>query len=387
MLAAAEVGDVQEDSANFPRDIPALREALIRQREYTLALYADLPPAYWEPAKFPYLPIVNPPLWELAHIAWFAEFFCLRWRSDDVMGQNKPSILSAADRLFNSKTVPHRLRWSNRYPDREACIGYIRQSLEAVLEALDASDAADKADCYRFQLAIAHEDMHAEALTMTLATLGLSFPPCVPDRRAAMTDCHDLFIDGGFIDLGASNRSFRFDNEVPASYRPVAPFSVASRPVSAAEFAEFAMSADYLNDHFWSDGGREWRCQASPRAHDKHADFAALHVNYFEAEAWCNWAGRRLPTEAEWEFAATRSPEFRSSTGQIWEWTASAFSPYPGFSPDRYREYSEPWFHTHQVLRGGSFVTCRRLKYPQYRNFYTKERHDMFCGFRTCAGR
>ena len=382
MSAATESRKMQEAGTDFAQDIPALREALIRQREYTLALYADLPSAYWEPTQFPYLPIVNPPLWELAHIAWFAEFFCLRWRSDDVMGLNTPSILATADSLFNSQTVSHRERWNNRYPNRQACFGYMQRSLEAVLDALDASDSADR---YPFQLAMAHEDMHGEALAMTLVTLGLPLPRCVPVRGAGINGCHDIHFDGGAIELGASARSFRFDNEMPACPHDVAPFSIASRPVSASEFAGFVESPAYLDDRLWSDKGREWRLSTHPGRSGNHADLAAMHVNFFEAEAWSRRAGRRLPTEAEWEFVATNSPEFLASAGQIWEWTTSVFAPYSGFSPARYREYSEPWFHTHQVLKGGSFVTHRRLKYPQYRNFYTKERRDMFCGFRTCA--
>ena len=130
-----------------------------------------------------------------------------------------------------------------------------------------------------------------------------------------------------------------------------------------------------------------------------HCDdnFAAMHINFYEAEAYCRAHHRRLPTEAEWEFAAIHSPEFWASVGHVWEWTASPFTPRPGFVRGMYQEYSEPWFDAHpnspahpahpghQVLRGASFATHPAMKYPQYRNFYTKDRSDMFCGFRTCA--
>jgi len=152
-----------------------------------------------------------------------------------------------------------------------------------------------------------------------------------------------------------------------------------------------------------------------------------MHVNCHEAEAWCRWAGRRLPSEAEWNMRpAPGRPEgsdrypwgnasppparlawttcFRAGSGtgigsnrlagriaandrHVWEWTSSPFAPYPGFSPDPYKEYSEPWFHSHQVIRGGSFCTRSRLVHNRFRNFYAPERSDMFVGFRSCATR
>ena len=155
------------------------------------------------------------------------------------------------------------------------------------------------------------------------------------------------------------------------------------------------------------------------------ADHPVIHVNWHEADAWCRYAGRRLPTEAEWEYAASWDrctqkklaypwgPEApaaghanlesagpaevgafaggdaasgcRQMIGNVWEWTSSDFGPYPGFVADPYREYSEPWFRGHKVLRGGRWATRGRLLRNTWRNFYEPQRRDVWSGFRTCA--
>ncbi len=376
---------LKTELADYSTDIAGLSQALISQRQYTLALYADLPLPYWEPANFPYLKTVNPPLWELAHIAWFAEFFCLRWRPEDIRGQRVASCLPGSDALFDSAAVAHAARWSNSYPSREACFDYMRRSLDRVLEALGRSGEGAR---YPFQLAAAHEDMHAEALVITLNSIGLPRPAIVPRLSPVNGVAYDIVFDGGEIVPGSSARAFRFDNEMTANVASVAPFAISSRVVTEAEFSVFRQSDDYHDDRLWSNEGASWRRSlrvesAVTAATDDVAP--AMHINFFQAEAWCRWAGRRLPTELEWEFAATRSPVFAESAGRVWEWTASPFTGYPGFEPGPYKDYSVPWFGNHQVLRGGSFATHPRLRYPQYRNFYTPDRGDMFCGFRTCA--
>jgi EgtB-related family protein len=112
----------------------------------------------------------------------------------------------------------------------------------------------------------------------------------------------------------------------------------------------------------------------------------ACQLTAHEAEAWCRSAGRRLPTEDEWETAATlatTSDDF--AWGEVWEWTASAFAPYPGFVPHPYRDYSQPWFDGRRVLRGASFATAPWMRHPRYRNFFPADRNDVFAGFRSCA--
>jgi gamma-glutamyl hercynylcysteine S-oxide synthase len=351
MQAVVEIDDLTA----LKREI---REALISQRETTHALYRDLPAALWVPANVPYHANINPPLWELAHIAWFQEYFAVRICA----GSQTKSCFADADALFDSRHVAHKDRWTNAYPSRDACFRFMQDALARTLDALEKSSAEN---LHHFQLVVAHEDMHAEALAMTLVALDLPLSRVLPARKQLTAKSTDIVFAGGESTLGALDNAnpkrYQFCNELPPQLVKVAPFTISSQPVSAVEFSRFL--------------GRE----------SNEENFAAMHVDYGQALAYCKWANRRLPTEAEWEFAASHSTEFAASIGHVWEWTSSPFAPYPGFVRGVYEEYSEPWFYTHQVLRGGSFVTHPRMKYPQYRNFYMPERRDMFCGFRTCA--
>jgi iron(II)-dependent oxidoreductase len=426
-------------------DPQALKAMLLEARARTLALAEGLRDDHWLGPK---LAIVNPPQWEFGHVGWFQEHWCLRYAGE---GEPvAPSLIEGADDLYNSATVPHDARWDLPLPQVRSTFSYLDAVLQRVLARLDREGATAHLR-YFVQLSVFHEEMHAEAFTYSRQTLGYA-PPDVPaeDRADARAGAWpgDVQLPGGRFLLGAlPETGFVFDNEKWGHVVEIRPFRMARAPVTNAEFAAFVDDAGYQRREWWSEEGWRWRERTQARhpvywrggrsdwrarRYDRIEPLAphapVMHVNWFEAEAWCRWAGRRLPTEAEWEYAAAGAPGevgrkrrypwgddaptreranlfggagrcvdvaahaagdsgwgCRQMFGNVWEWTADWFAPYPGFVRDPYKEYSEPWFGDHKVLRGGCWATRAGLLRNTWRNFYTPDRRDVFAGFRTCA--
>jgi iron(II)-dependent oxidoreductase len=325
----------------------------------------------------PKLAIVNPPLWELGHVAWFQERWCLRTVRG---GAPVESILDGADALYDSSTVAHGTRWDLPLPGLEETRRYLANVLERVRERL-AREPENPALRYYAQLSLFHEDMHAEALHYTRQTL--AYPDPAEESPPPLGGRGDEAFDGGRLTRGARpGEGFAFDNEKWAHDVEVAPFRIARSVVSNADFLAYVEEGGGTPPRYWKKEDGAWRQRRFERWVPIAPGEPVVHVSAHEAEGFCRWAGRRLPTEAEWELAARSG---RLAPGGVWEWTASAFLPYPGFSADPYEDYSRPWFGTHRVLRGASFSTPQRLVRPSFRNFYTPERADVFCGLRTCA--
>lgn len=427
-------------------------------RQRTIWLVEDLSD---EQLIGPRLPIVNPLLWEIAHAAWFQEFWVLRH-----MGQRLP-IRQELDSLYDSIAIDHELRWDLPLLSRAGTMKYLHQVQQRVLEFL-AHRAPDEELTYYVKLSVFHEDMHTEAFTYTRQTLGYPAPRWPSSITADAESCGgraaggaghgrglagDVEIPAGTYVLGAQREEpFVFDNEMWAHPVRLGPAAIAPAAVTQSEFAEFVDDDGYRRSEFWCREGWRWKlaCGADQplywqrqtqgrwlrRDFDQwlplEPDRPMIHVNWFEASAYCRWAGRRLPTEAEWEVAAsTGAPDnrqpgrrrypwgdqppdvarvnmdwqargtvpvhakgpgdsalgCRQMLGNVWEWTASVFQPYPGFEVGPYREYSRSCFGACKVLRGGCWTTRSRLIRNTWRNFYRPDRRDVWAGFRTCAER
>ena len=353
---------------------------------------------------------VESPAWRLGHLAWFHE----RWIARNVHRQRGAaadstvprlaSILPGADAWYDPAQRPRSEETPPGLPGYAATRQYLADTIELTLELLEGAEESD-AGLYFFRLALFFEDMQSEALAETAQALKLPLAgvhalvgevSVLPARPA-------LLFPATCWPLGSSPGGFVFDNEKWAHEVAVPEFEIDAQPVTWAQFGEFVEDGGYDDESWWSAAGWEWLRREGRRVpgyvdqlrrgvlQERFGRLArvptgqpVLHVSWHEAQAWCRWAGRRLPAEVEWEVAAHAASR-GYAWGSVWEWTATSFRPYPGYNPDPWRAYSQPYFGTHKVLRGASFATPRRLHHAKFRRYARPEHDGMFCGFRSCA--
>jgi len=417
-----------------------LHRALIEARSTTKLFLSHWRALTGNPrAHLPLNPEWNLPEWEAGHIAWFQEFWIARnpdrslgWNADP-NSERYASLILDADTIYHSSLIAHDPRWNLPFPDVGTLERYLDEGLEQTLTLLNHIEEQDissqnSAALYFFQLALYHEDMHAEAAHYSINHYlhdwgtqsdrvreyiglhpdSLQTPPSLELFPHALSQnvlrSQQIAIQAGERLFGApAEMGFAFDNELPPFINSIAHFSIDTAPVSVFAFLQFMQSGGYQNRNYWSDTGWAWKIEhqlSAPRFHrlkDDHIERCCfgsweqvpehspiMHVSAYEAEAWCAWAERRLPTEYEWTVAATQHPDL-FHWGEVWEWTHNDFVPFDGFITHPYRDYSQPWFTGHRVLKGASFATHSRMRHPVYRNFYVPGRNDIYCGFRTCA--
>jgi iron(II)-dependent oxidoreductase len=345
-------------------------------------------------------PLQSPLVWDLAHIGHFEELWLLRRAGGRIAGS------SAYDELYDASAHARGERGRLPILPPDAARAYVEEIREAVLGLLPEL-TLDDGDPLLEQgfvvgMVVQHELQHSETMAQTLALAGLPGP--VPQGPPEVRESGDVIVPGGSFTLGAVD-PWAYDNERPAHPVDLPAFRIDRALVTNAEYTVFVDAGGYRDRDAWSDKGWAWReteDAGAPLYWERDGGrplrrrfdvVEALpprepvqHVSFHEAEAYARWAGKRLPTEAEWEKAVkTVAGQLEHVRGAVWQWTASSFDGYPGFRAFPYAEYSELFFgDEYRVLRGGSWFTDPLVARPTFRNWDLPQRRQIFSGLR-CA--
>jgi iron(II)-dependent oxidoreductase len=377
-------------------------------------------------------PLMSPLVWDLAHVGNYEELWLVR--AVGGMETIDPSL----DDLYDAFRHPR--------PDRPSLpllgpaearryIGEVRARALDVLDRIHFDESVPLlAGGFVAGLVVQHEHQHDETMLATLQLMGESYPGGV--RRSGgpvdtATQAREVLVAGGPFVMGTNDLAWVYDNERPAHSLNLAPFYIDAFPVTNGQYQAFIADDGYRRQELWTPEGWAWRQQddvdgplfwqpggghAWTRLRFGSVEEIPLaepvqHVCWYEADAYARWAGKRLPTEAEWERAAQGSDQSQANLGgsrfgptpirtwpegaatsgaqqmigDVWEWTSSDFLPYPGFLSFPYREYSEVFFGgDYKVLRGGSWATHPSAARVTFRNWDYPIRRQIFAGFR-CA--
>jgi iron(II)-dependent oxidoreductase len=350
-------------------DTATIVEDLAVVRERTLDLVAHLPTADLERQI---APIMSPLAWDLGHIAAYEDLWLAHRHGG--MALLRPDLAA----LYDAFETPRAVRGDLEILGHADAVAYMAEVRARTLAALERHGP----DPVLHELVLQHELQHTETMRQAMAIADL-LPPGEPDLPALPGGEKWLRVPAGTHALGAPEHRFSYDNERPLHAVHVDGFAIARRPVTNATWLRFVEGGGYVRREWWTAEGWAWKEEYDITHHASvaagHADAPACHVSYFEAEALARWSGARLPTEAEWEKAAGRL----DGVGLVWEWTASPFGGYPGFTAHPYREYSEVFFgDKYRVLRGGSWATHPRVATRTFRNWDLPERRQIFAGVR-----
>lgn len=333
-------------------------------------------------------PIMSPLAWDLAHIAAYEDL----WLSHRQAGLTLLRGDLAA--VYDAFETPRAVRGQVELLDAPGSLQYMREVRERAIDAIQRTGIADG---FLVEMVLRHELQHSETMLQTMAIAGL-LPERLPDEgpqdgplgSLGQETAADEWIEleAGEFELGAAEtEGFSFDNERPRHRVRLAGFRIARRPVSNGQWRRFASEGGYERRELFSDEGWAWRRQADPVHHSDAgrggAQQPACHLCFYEAEAIARWQGARLPSEAEWERAARAEGQPLAGRGEVWEWTSSELTGYPGFRAHPYREYSEVFFDSgYRVLRGGSWATHPRVASSTFRNWDLPQRRQIFAGVR-----
>lgn len=392
--------------------------ALMDARNYTLQILARLEEGLGEDVRVPPSADTVPPLWLAGHVAWLAEYWIAR-NPQRGLGPRCPadgvrlaSVEPQADQWFDPRLVTHEERWGLPLPDANAIKAYLLDTLETTLELLEHTADEDDA-LYFFRMALFHEDLRGEELVTIAQTvgvpLGLALPTGVASRPA-------LLMPATRWTLGWSeDASFALDIERGHEPVQVPEFEIDAQPVTWAQFVEFIDDGGYDREELWHHLGWQWlqrEAQQEGRRGPRHVEQigvasgavlqtmfgkatrmggtqVVMHANWWEADAWARWAGRRIPTEAEWEIAAMQGARRGFRWGDVREWTAGTLKPFAGYRADAWAPHAEMdvtgVLNAARVLRGASFASRSRMRHPKARAWALPGRDEAFVGFRTCS--
>ncbi len=358
-------------------DVEQMLSAMGEAREQTLELIGHLSAEQLEAV---HSSIMSPLVWDLGHIAAYEDL----WIAHRLGGE--PLLRADLAGLYDAFETPRAVRGEIEALGPEAARDYMAEVRTRTAETLARVGLGDGVIC---EMVLRHELQHSETMRQTMAIAGL-LPAGEPTLAALTVEEAWLQIPTGEFQMGAQQGVFSYDNERPRHTVAVGAFEIARRPVSNGSWMHFSEGGGYERREWWSAEGWAWKEEYDITHHPDvaagHPQAPVCHVSWFEADAFARAHAARLPTEAEWERAATWSqePDCRpAAVGCVWEWTASHFVGYPGFVAHPYREYSEVFFgNGYRVLRGASWATHRRVASTTFRNWDLPQRRQIFAGLR-----